>query len=103
VAKFIYLRRTLTYQICVHAEIKSRVDSGNDCYHSAQNLLPYSLLSIIKFKNNNLGKACSTYVGEKLTGISWGNLRERHHLENLSVDGWIILKLIFKKTGWGLD
>ena len=26
-----------------------------------------------------------------------GNLRERDHLEELCVDGWIILKWIFKK------
>jgi hypothetical protein len=34
-----------------------------------------------------------------------GNLREREHLENLSIDGKIILKCIFKKWngGHGLD
>jgi len=30
------------------------------------------------------------------TGFLWGNLMEREHLENLGVDGRIILKFIFK-------
>jgi len=33
----------------------------------------------------------------------WGNLRERDHLEDLSTDGRIILKLIFKRWDWGMD
>jgi hypothetical protein len=35
--------------------------------------------------------------GEVYTGFWWGNLRERHHLENLGVDERMILKWIFKK------
>jgi hypothetical protein len=31
------------------------------------------------------------------TGYEWGYLREGDNLEVLSVDGWIILKRIFKK------
>jgi hypothetical protein len=30
--------------------------------------------------------------GEVYTGFWWGNLRERDHLEDLDVDGRIILK-----------
>jgi hypothetical protein len=30
-------------------------------------------------------------------GFWWGNLKERDHLEDLRVDGRIILKQIFKK------
>jgi hypothetical protein len=39
VAKFKYLETTLINQVNIHDEIKSRLNSGNACYHSAQNLL----------------------------------------------------------------
>jgi hypothetical protein len=39
VAKFKYFGMTLTDQNDVHEEIKSRLNSGNACYYSAQNLL----------------------------------------------------------------
>jgi hypothetical protein len=43
-------------------------------------------------------------VGEEAhTGFWWGNLGERDHLENLGVDGRIIIKLIFKKYYEGVD
>jgi hypothetical protein len=32
-----------------------------------------------------------------MLGIWWGDLTETDHLEDLGVDGWIIMKLIFKK------
>jgi len=35
--------------------------------------------------------------GEMRTRFSWGNRRERNHLEDLGVDGRIILKLFFSK------
>jgi hypothetical protein len=35
--------------------------------------------------------------GEVYTGFWRGNLRERVHLEELGVDGWIILRWMFRK------
>ena len=40
-----YLATTPTNQNFIHEEIKSRLKSGNACYHSEQNLLSSSLLS----------------------------------------------------------
>jgi hypothetical protein len=43
-AKFIYLGTILTNQNDIHDEIKSRLNSGNACYYSVQNLLSSHLL-----------------------------------------------------------
>jgi len=45
VDEFKYLGTTLTNQNSIQEEIKSRLKSGNACYHSAQNLLSSRLLS----------------------------------------------------------
>jgi hypothetical protein len=45
VEQFKYLGRTLTDQNSTEEEIRSRLKSGNPCYHSVQNLLHSSLLS----------------------------------------------------------
>jgi hypothetical protein len=45
VAKFKYLRMTLTNQNDIHDEIKSRLNLGNTCYCSVQNLLSSCLIS----------------------------------------------------------
>ena len=43
--QFIYLGTTLTNKNSIQEEIKSRLQSGNACYYSVQNLLSSSMLS----------------------------------------------------------
>ena len=45
VEQFKYLGTTIINPNSIHKEIKSRLKSGNACYHSVQNLLSSSLLS----------------------------------------------------------
>jgi hypothetical protein len=45
VAHFKYLGTTVTNENLMQEEIKRRLNSGNACYHSVQNLLPSRLLS----------------------------------------------------------
>ena len=41
---------------------------------------------------------CSTYMGEKhIIGYHWESLKEGHYLENLGVDGGIILNRFLRK------
>ena len=43
--KFQRLRSTQTPQTCTREVIKSKLNSGKECYHSVENLLPSRLVS----------------------------------------------------------
>ncbi|PNF39950.1 hypothetical protein B7P43_G16663, partial [Cryptotermes secundus] len=45
VVQFRYLETTITNQNLIQEEIKRRLNSGNACYHSVQNLLSSRMLS----------------------------------------------------------
>jgi hypothetical protein len=78
VATFKYLGTTLTNQNDIHEEIKNRLNSGNACYHSVQNLLSSHLIS-----KNLKTKICKTVI---LPFVLYGcetwsvTLREEHRL-----------------------
>jgi hypothetical protein len=55
-----YFITTVTNQNFVHGVIKSRLDSGNACYHSVQNLLSSRLLfKKLKIRIQKCNFACS--------------------------------------------
>jgi hypothetical protein len=58
---------TLTDQNSIQEEIKSRLKSGNACYHSVQNLLS-SNFTLQKYKDEDTQK----YVG--CEGLNWSSV-----------------------------
>jgi hypothetical protein len=78
VVTFKYLGETVTNQNLIQEEIKRRLDSGNDCYHSVQNLLSFRLL----LKNVKI-RMCKTIILPVVLNGSgtWSlALREEHRL-----------------------
>jgi hypothetical protein len=59
---------------------------------------------MIKIEKNEMDGAFSSYVGgeKHIQGVSGENLRERDHLGDPGVDGWIILRWIFRKYDVGI-
>jgi hypothetical protein len=78
VEEFKYLEATLTNRNSIHEEIKTRLKSGNACYHSVQNLLSSRLLS----KNTNIRAYRTIILPVVLYGCeTWSlTLREEQRL-----------------------
>jgi hypothetical protein len=68
----------------------------------------YSTSNIARMiKSRRMRGVGPDHVWGAYTEFWWRNPKERHHLENPGIDGWIILKWIFRKCtrilGHGLD
>jgi len=63
----------------------------------------HQTIASIPMTSIEMGGACSMYGGrgEVYTGFWWGSLRERDHLDEPGIDGWIILRWIFRKWDVG--
>jgi len=84
---------TLTNQNSIEDEIKSRLNSGNACFHSVQNILSSSLLSHQKITMYRTVISPVDFTGVKLgrsqvgRNVSWGFLRIGHWGEYLGLRG----------------
>jgi hypothetical protein len=78
VAQFRYLGTTITDQNLIQEEIKKRLNSGNACYYSVQNLFSSRLLS----KNIKIRIYTTVILPVVLDGCeTWSlTLREEHRL-----------------------
>jgi len=78
VEEFKYLGTTLTNQNSIAEEIKSRLRSGNTCYHSVQNLLSSRLLS--KNLKNKINRTLILLLVLYGCEIWWLTLRKERKL-----------------------
>ena len=56
-----------------------------------------------QIKKNDMGNPLSTTEAEVHIGFCWGNRRERNDLEDLGMDGGIILNSKSRKSVWDMD
>ena len=71
-------------------------DELNDLYSSPK------IVRMIKLRIRWAGHVARMGRGEAYTGLWWGKLRERDHLEDPGIDGRIILRWIFRKWDVGI-
>ena len=88
--EFKYFGTTLTNQNSIAEEIKSRLRSGNACYHSVQNLLSSRLLS----KNLKIKIYRTTILPVVLCGCETWSLTLREE-RKLRVSENMVLRRIF--------
>jgi hypothetical protein len=85
-----YFGTAVTNKSCIHEEIKSRLNSGNACYHAVQNLLSFHLLSKnVKIKIYKIIILPSVLHGRETWSLT---LSEEHRLRVLQNT---VLKRIF--------
>jgi hypothetical protein len=77
-SQFMYLGNTVTYPNLIMEEIKKRLNSGNACYHSVQNLLSSRLLS--KYVNVIIYKTIILPVVLYRCETRYLTVREEHKL-----------------------
>jgi hypothetical protein len=103
VSQFKYLGVTATNQNLIKEEIKRRLNSGNACFHSVQNLLPSCLLSrnmeirICKAINSVLRRIFGPHRDE--IGVGWRKLHNEE-FHNLYLFAKLIRMLKSRKIRW---
>ena len=89
VEQFKYLGTTLTNQNSIQEEIKSRLKSGNACYHSMQNLFSSSLLS----KNVRIKIYRTIILPLVLFGCEAWSLTLREERRLRVFENWVLRKI----------
>jgi hypothetical protein len=56
-----------------------------------------------QIKKNDMGNTCSSNEGEVHIGFCWENRRETNDLEDLGMDGRVILNSKSRKSVWNMD